>query len=251
VARRTRERLTRPTDAHESAQYLPIGRVSTSERGAGNLDVMAAPLGTARGQTRAASVALALASVLGGCSGAGRASPSSSTPARMNGSSTSTTVPRHALQDAHIAGWLRRGSCVPTMRRDHPKQCGVVSVDAGVRVTTDHALTVATGQTTTEPVTLVMSSSSRVLRYTGQPLATVITDQSGRALGGTIALGRTGLLPDAAITRSGPQQIEIAVVPFIGTRPIPPGTYRLWVVLVNDDVEPTTVAPALPLTVTA
>ena len=137
------------------------------------------------------------------------------------------------------------------MHVDHPMQCGVVSVDSGVRATTDHALTVATGETTTETVTLVISSRSHVLRYTGQPLATLITDQSGRALGGTIALIRTGLLPDAAITRSGPQQIEIDAVPFIGTPAIPPGTYRLWVVLVNDDVEPTTVAPALPLTVTA
>jgi len=95
-----------------------------------------------------------------------------------------------------------------------------------------------------------VSPGSRVVRRSSQPLPTVITNVSHRALGGTIALPTDGLLPDEVIARSGPQPVEIDAIT-VGTSPLQPGHYLLWIVLDGYDVDPTTVAPALDLTVTS
>jgi hypothetical protein len=58
------------------------------------------------------------------------------------------------------------------------------------------------------------------------------------------------LLPDEVIARSGPQPVEIDAI-IVGTSPLQPGHYLLWVILDGYDVDPTRVAPALDLTVTS
>jgi hypothetical protein len=162
------------------------------------------------------------------------------------------TLPtRPVLTDANITGWLKPGICAPSVRQRFPKLCGVVSVDRGVRVETDHPLTVSSGHTRVDAITLTVSPGSRVVRRSSQPLPTVITNVSRRALGGTIALPTDGLLPDEVIARSGPQPVEIDAITFVGTPPLQPGHYLLWVILDGYDVDPTTVAPALDLTVTS
>jgi hypothetical protein len=155
------------------------------------------------------------------------------------------------LTDANITGWLKPGICAPSVRQGFPKLCGVVSVDRGVRVETDHPLTISSGQTRVDAITLTVSPGSRVVRRSSQPLPTVITDVSRRALGGTIALPTDGLLPDDVIARSGLQRVEIDAITFVGTPRLEPGHYLLWVILDGYDVDPTRVAPALGLTVTS
>jgi hypothetical protein len=153
------------------------------------------------------------------------------------------------LTHANITGWLKPGICAPSVRQRFPKLCGVVSVDRSVRVETDQPLTVSSGHTRVDAITLTLSPVSRVVRRSSQPLPTVITNVSRRALGGTIALPTDGLLPDEVIARSGPQPVEIDALTLVG--PLQPGHYLLWIVLDGYDVDPTRVAPPLDLVVTA
>ena len=131
----------------------------------------------------------------------------------------------------------------------------MVTVDRGVAVDADHALTVASGKMTVATIHMTVPRTSTVERYKNQPLGSLITDQSGRAVGGTVALISTQLIPDSSVTGSGPVPIWIAAAaffpsPLAAQPPIPPGHYLLWVVLVDDDVNPTRVAPPLSLEVT-
>jgi hypothetical protein len=49
---------------------------------------------------------------------------------------------------------------------------------------------------------------------------------------------------------SSPVEID-AIITFVGTPPLRPGHYLLWVILDGYDVDPTRVAPPLDLVVTA
>ena len=206
------------------------------------------------GRWRCAAIVIGVVAVVGGCGASSGGTTANSTS--VSSSTTPSPAPASRLEDAQITGWLKPGSCTPGVRRDHPRQCGVVSIDTAVHVTADHPLSVRSGGTRADAVSVTMSPGGRAIRYISSPLPTLITDTSRRAVGGTIALGHTLLLPDERVTGNGPQPVQIDAVAFLPSplaarQPaLPAGHYLVWVVLVNDDVEPTTVAAPLDLAVT-
>lgn len=174
-----------------------------------------------------------------------RVRTAASRPPSTNAATTATAVPA-----PRITGWPIPGRCAPSLLRTHPDLCGVATVDLGVKIDPEGALTVASGKSTVRTVRMTVPRASVVERSTNEPLDTLITDPSGRAVGGTVAFVGTQLLPDSTVTGTGPVPIAIAGVAFLpsplSAQPaLPPGRYLLWVVLVNDDVNPTRVARPL------